>query len=369
MRKNLALAFGLVGLLAASPAFPCGAGFGPGIEIVPQQYIIVVYKEGVETYVFQPTFCGTASDFGLILPVPALLTQNPFLSDQQAFTTANALSEPKKVTVKDGGGCMPLAGGSAAGGTRASDSGASVVASGHVGFLDWVQLKADTEASFTDWLTANGYPYSTTSSSVFTYYVQKGWYFLAFRISQGVAPDGGTLCTALGPVRFSFPSSVPVVPSRMASAGTTVGSSYSQQFTWRILGITRGDTQLEFSDMASANVLDYSGAIKASDVPSLAGLAEAGDRLTRLTLSFSSGDPADVGLTLAPPGDYRATEYVHVPSDSSYSVTKTSTSGNSFLLPLLGLALGGLFCWRRWRQGSIPYFTRVARILKASKRN
>ncbi|HJX52357.1 MAG TPA: DUF2330 domain-containing protein [Polyangia bacterium] len=82
----------------------------------------------------------------------------------------------------------------------------------------WVQLKANTESSFTDCLTANGYPYASTASSVFLYYVQKGWYFLAFKISQGVAPDGGTLCTALGPVAFPFASPTPVVPSRMASA-------------------------------------------------------------------------------------------------------------------------------------------------------
>ncbi len=91
-----------------------------------------------------------------------------------------------------------------------------------MGFLDWVQLKADTEQSFTDWLTTNGYPCTTAASSAFSYYVQKGWYFVAFKISQGAVPDGGSgmVCNALGPVKLSFTSTVPVVPSRMASAGT-----------------------------------------------------------------------------------------------------------------------------------------------------
>ena len=225
------------------------------------------------------------------------------------------------------------------------------MASGRVGFLDWVQLKAETEASFTDWLTANGYPYSTTASSVFSYYVQQGWYFLAFKISQGVAPDGGTLCNALGPVSLSFSSSTPVVPSRMASAGATIASSYGNQFSWRIFGITHGDVQLGFSGTANGNqVLGYSGAIKASDVSSLAGLAEAGDRLTRLTLTFYYGSTdSDVGLTLASPVDYRAIEYVPSTSDSLCSMAKTTKSGNHFLLPLLGLVLAGLLFWRRWR--------------------
>ena len=349
MKMVLALVAGFAGLLAARSAFPCGAGFGTGIEVNPQQDIIVVYKGGVETYVFQPTFCGTASDFGLIMPVPTLLTQEPVLSDQQVFTKVIALSEPKKVEVSSSSGIGCGSSGASKGGS-VQDNGPSVVASGHVGFLDWVQLKANTESSFTDWLTANGYPYASTASSVFSYYVQKGWYFLAFKISQGVAPNGGTLCTALGPVAFSFASPTPVVPSRMASAGATIGSSTSHQFSWRIFGITQGDTQLGFSNTAYDKVLEYSGAIQASDVSSLAGLAEVGDRLTRLTLTFSSGSTEDVGLTLASPSDYRATKYVPVASDSFCSLTKTpSRSGNSFLLPLLGLALAGLFCWRRWR--------------------
>ena len=129
-----------------------------------------------------------------------------------------------------------------------------------------------------------------------------------------------------------------------------MGSSTSYQFAWRIFGITQGDTQLVFSDTAYDHVLGYSGAIQAGDVSSLAGLAEAGDRLTRLTLTFSSGSTEDVGLTLASPSDYRATEYVPSTSDSLCSVTKTtSKSRNHFLLTLFGLVLAGLVCRRRRR--------------------
>ena len=208
-----------------------------------------------------------------------------------------------------------------------------MVSSGRVGFLDWVQLKADTEASFTDWLTTNGYPYSTAASGAFSYYVQKGWYFVAFKISQGAVPDGGSgmVCNALGPVKLSFTSTVPVVPSRMASAGTATGT-YASGFSWRIFGITTGDQQLAFSDGANTNrVLGYSGGLTASDVSSLAALAQAGDRLTKLTLTFSYGltDP-DVGLTLANASDYREvryiTQYVSCPDASSEAGPKVDAS-------------------------------------------
>ena len=351
MKCLLALAVCAAVLLAGSAALPCGASFGTGITVDPHQDIFVVWKDNVETYVFQPIFCGTATDFGLILPVPATLSQNPSPTDQQAFTTAKALSEPTKrqVVQHHGFAC----GGGSSGGSESKNGGAdttTVVASGQVGFLDWVELKADTESSFTDWLTANGYPYSSTAASVFSYYVQKGWYFVAFRISQQAAPGGGTICRALGPVALSFPTPVPVVPSRMASAGSSSAAT-SQRFAWRIFGITHGDAQLGFSDGTNYDrALWYSGAINAGDVPSLSGLAEAGDRLTRLTFSFSSGtsDP-DIGLTLVAPADYRGTEDVTVYDDSACSVSRSGRLPHSFLLTLSGLALVGLLCWRRWR--------------------
>ena len=346
----LALAISGAVLLAAPAAFPCGASFGTGITVDPHQDIIVVWKDNVETYVFQPIFCGTATDFGLILPVPSSLSQSPSLTDQQAFTTAAGLSEPTKRQVVQKNGGFSCGGSAGAGMRNGTVDTTTVVASGQVGFLDWVQLKADTEASFTDWLTANGYPYSSAASSVFSYYVQKGWYFVAFKISQEAAPDGGTLCRALGPVALSFPTPVPVVPSRMASAGSSSAAT-SQRFAWRIFGITHGDAQLGFSDGTNYDrALWYSGAINAGDVPSLSGLAEAGDRLTRLTFSFSSGtsDP-DIGLTLVAPADYRGTEDVTVYDDSACSVSRSGRLPHSFLLTLSGLALVGLLCWRRWR--------------------
>jgi MYXO-CTERM domain-containing protein len=337
MKTQIALATATMALLAAPRVFPCGAPFGNGISVNPQQDIIVAYKNGVETYVFQPTFCGTASNFGLILPVPATLTAPPALSDQQVFYTVDSISRPKIVTVTSCYGRSAGSGGSTGSGPPkpSVDAGTTVVSSGHVGFLDWAQLKADTVASFTDWLTANGYPYSTSASSVFTYYVQKGWYFVAFKISRAVVDAGSaTVCSALGPVKLSFATPEPIVPSRMASAATAPTGSYANAFSWRIFGLTPGDQQLGFSSGANGNrVLGYSGAVTAGDLSSLAGLAQLGDRLTKLTLTFTYGstDP-DVGLTLITASDYRETQYSYayvqctdagaVPVDVAHPVLK-----------------------------------------------
>jgi hypothetical protein len=95
-----------------------------------------VYPEGAK-YVFQPTFCGTASNFGLILPIPATLTASAALSDRQAFSTVDHMSQPQVVTTTVCGGRNAGYGG--ASGTAPSsmvDAGTTtVVSSGHVGFL------------------------------------------------------------------------------------------------------------------------------------------------------------------------------------------------------------------------------------------
>ena len=45
---------------------------------------------------------------------------------------------------------------------------------------------------------------AAAASSVFSYYVQNGWYFVAFKISQGVTPDGGSARADGGSVASGF---------------------------------------------------------------------------------------------------------------------------------------------------------------------
>jgi hypothetical protein len=119
--------------------------------------------------------------------------------------------------------------------------------------------------------------------------------------------------------------------------------------SWRIFGVTQGDVQLAFSEAEYRRKLWYSGAIKDADLPAFGGLAQPGDRLTRLTLSFHKGElKADVGLTVNPAEDYRGTQDVIV-LDDSCSIRPGGRSSQSCLLSLFGLAWLGLFCWRRCR--------------------
>src|SRR5512140_2342213 len=84
--------------LLTGHALACGGGFGQGLTIRPSQTIVVAYRDGVETYIFGPHFCGAATEFGLILPVPATLTQDPGLGSAALSTELEAISAPAVVT-------------------------------------------------------------------------------------------------------------------------------------------------------------------------------------------------------------------------------------------------------------------------------
>ena len=142
-------------------------------------------------------------------------------------------------------------------------------------------------------------------------------------------------------------------PSRQPRWTAAASSTAAYGFSWRIFAITTGDQQLAFTDGANSNrVLGYSGALAGADVSSLPALAQAGDRLTKLTLTFSYGstDP-DVGLSLASAVDYRETQNVikYVPCSSACSLAKASSSGSRFALVLFGLAMVGVLIHRRRR--------------------
>lgn len=357
MNRLVAPLLASASLLVAGQAFPCGAPFGTGVKADPKQAVLLAHKGDQETYVFQPTFCGDVKDFGVILPVPSLLSAAPALADAAMFDAASAIAAPtvvKKTECRSRGGGLDAGMGSFG---DASD-GTTVVASGKVGFLDWVQLEAKDEASFTSWLEANGYPYEAKAKAAFDYYVAKKWYFVAFKVSNGATPPSGMNCKSLGPVALQFTTATPVLPSRIA----TVGGAASGGFSWRVFAITDGKDQMGFDtgfDWTQKKA--FSGIIPTPRIGQFGGLAIAGDRLTELTVTFDGARTADVGLKKEPAVDYRETvnETVYVDCADPAVDDAGSSSGTGFGCAThdgksaptfaVGVALVGLALSRRRR--------------------
>ncbi len=343
---NRAISLSALGvlLLASGEARPCGGAFGNTVTIDPIQKIVVSYKNGVETYILNPYFCGNSDSFGLILPVPATLTQNPTLGQTQLYTDIGTVSAP---IIQTHTACMSKGtGGSASaygGSSSVGGSGTTVINRGQVGIFDWVLLQATSATAFSDWLTANGFPYQPTAQTAFNYYVSAGWYFVAFKVSTGnsgsgtggagtggagtggaggksgstppnTSPigSGGTggktgtgttrICGNFGPVMLSFASATqPVVPARIAAVS-------SNQLNWTLY--TLAAQQMRLRDYPST--LRFSGALTTADMntySSLNPIAQEGDRLTELLLSLPSSSTTDLVLEPDPnQADYRRTE-------------------------------------------------------------
>ncbi len=233
-----------IAALAPRPAVACGAFYGDQVEVNPDQKIVVVHRGGVETYVFSPRFCGAATSFGVILPIPSTLTVNPTLANAALFDQLDRYTAPTIQKV-----CAPSGGAGCGAGAKSGDgasppgfgTGVDVVDGGRVGIFDWTLVQATSVGAFTDWLTVNGFPYDPNNTDAYQQYVTDGWYFVAFKVSSSaVLTPGMRLCGDLGPIQLSFAAAFPVVPARIAGVNAV---SYTRP-TWRIFAIAAAQHRL-----------------------------------------------------------------------------------------------------------------------------
>lgn len=349
MIRAFALAATIV-LSIPQDARACGAFFGHDVMVAPDQKIVVVYRGGTETYIFRPNFCGSAKDFGVILPIPATLTVNPSLADNALFDDLDKYTLPQQEQVcRSAGGCggSRLAGADD-NGTRFTvpDTGVDVVQKGRVGQFDYVLLQATTVKAFTDWLDTNGFAHG--DSDAYQYYVDKHWYFVAFKVTADTSdpPAGKKVCGDLGPIQISFAAAAPVVPSRIASVNTANGS-YPYP-TWRIFLLGAGQQKLAGGSnytetLYFANTINQTGLTK---LPTLAALAQDGERLTAINVGFPGGGSSeDIVFADAPSSDFRSTQKIFV---DCIGGCNTGSSRSTDIL-VIGAALGLLLALRRAR--------------------
>jgi hypothetical protein len=314
MLKSIATATFIITMMWSSAVFACGGGFGESLKITPSQTIIIRHHAGEETYIFNPDFCGAATDFGLILPIPNKLTVDPAILDKQIYGSLEELTAPQEV---DRNVCIESRDGGANGMSNRAmdggiDNGVNVINSGQVGIFDWSLLQADDAAAFTDWLDANQYPYDEKSVEQFDYYVDKSWYFIAFKVTaaQERPAQGRNICGSFGPIRFAFTTDNPVIPTRIAS----VGDGRSQYFTWRIHALTAKPMTVDLTGYSQT--LYYAGVITRAQLKTfskVATIAVEGDQLTTLDVSFAGSDiREDITLTESSgPTEYRKIKYIY----------------------------------------------------------
>lgn len=317
MTKHVLRACALAGILSiellrAASALACGGGYGVDIEVDDAQSVALSYRDGIETYVFQPAFCGGGASFGLILPIPSTLEDDPSVTDRDLFAALTELSAP---TIEVEEICRPEgsrgAGGASDGGASDADdfgSSVDVVGGGRVDIFDWVLLEAESASDLTSWLDENAFPYDAHSMATFTTYIDEDFAFVAFKVAEDALDGNG--CGTFGPIMLRFASDAPIVPLRIATAHEDATWTL---FRWRVFAL--GDAQLETvpGNFEGESELRFSGAIDEDALeqwPALAALAEPGDRLTELGVEFEGNSVVgDLELREAPTDDFRRTVY------------------------------------------------------------
>ena len=192
---------------ACPPTFP-----PPGYTIIPDNDVqaFVAYSESdrIETLVVQPTFSGTATEFGMVMPIPNRPEINEAPEDLFFFLQA--------YTNLFGGIASP---------SRGLSSEESIVASSvvvleqkDVGDFETTLLTAGSAKDLVDWLNSHDFQFTAEDEANFDYYVQKGgYYFVAMKVNMDEADvdEEGNINGKLRPVEFVFPSEHPILPFRI----------------------------------------------------------------------------------------------------------------------------------------------------------
>ena len=183
---------------------------------------LLVFQDGTEKLILEPSFTGNATQFGLVVPLPA----NPDINEapEKIFQELEDLTNPI-IERRDFEMFAPNA---------AVQSGSvTVIQQKDVGDYTVTVLTADTANALIQWLKDNGYNYNPSDEANFNYYVQKGgFYFVAMKVNMSAAriDAQGFLSGRLRPIEFAFNTPDPMLPIR-----SMAGDMPTMNFTLYIL--------------------------------------------------------------------------------------------------------------------------------------
>lgn len=190
---------------ACPPTFP-----PPDHHVVPDDDVqaFVTYSESdrIQTLVVQPTFSGTATEFGMVMPIPNIPEINEAPEDMfeelWEYTGYSGYA-----IAMDGSGSNAVA-----------DSSVVVLEQKAVGDFETVLLTAENARDLIDWLNSHDFQFVKEDEANFDYYVQKGgYYFVAMKVNMDKVDigDDGTIDGKLRPIEFVFKSEQPMLPFRI----------------------------------------------------------------------------------------------------------------------------------------------------------
>ena len=202
----------------AVPAYAaCPPMFAPsGLTVVPddnaQVFVSYSEQERLETLVIQPEFSGTATEFGMVLPLPGRPEINEAPDDLFTFLAT--------YTGRHASGAVLGLATESVTQSGLPEQSVVVVERKDVGDFETTLLVASDAQDLADWLNDRGFQFAETDVENFDYYVQKGgYYFAAMKVNMDEAEVGenGEIDGRLRPIEFVFPSEQPMLPLRIMS--------------------------------------------------------------------------------------------------------------------------------------------------------
>jgi len=211
----LVLAAGLV-IAPVVPASACACGGvapSPGSEVaVGEEHAIVSWQDGDEHSGVEQIdlLLGVLSadvETGLIFPTPSPATVT--LGDRADFEAIDRVTTPELVEEYDWWQFRAAGDGGSAGAPP------DVLAVVQLGPIEAVTLAASDTVGLNTWLAGNGFALSPAVSALLDGYVERGWFFVALKLTGDAPLDGG-----LDPLRFTFASEELVYPLELSKAAT-----------------------------------------------------------------------------------------------------------------------------------------------------
>lgn len=259
----------LLGMQAVAPAAACACGVPapqPGQDvIVDKEHAIVSWDGDQERIELLLDMLTDADDVGLILPTPS--PAEVTAGDRQTFVDIEQAIQPKQVVVDDW--WAGDQGDGAAGGAAPP----VVLDQVQLGPVEATTLEASDADGLTAWLDENGYAIRDEIAAGLEDYVERGWYFVALKLTSDIPLEGG-----LDPIRFTFDSDELVYPMALSKLATTTQKArlyVFQDHRARVTGLDEPGATLA----GSATV--WAG-------PAPDGLDDLGGYLTVVDLFFDS---------------------------------------------------------------------------------
>jgi len=189
----------------------CPVGFAPPGRIYhpdDNTHSLIVFENGLEKLILEPSFSGNATDYGLVLPLPSKpkITEAP----EKLFQELEDLTAPFRSRVE-------------AHTLSVSRGGVRVIEHKDVGDFKTTTLTADSSTALIQWLDENNYRYNPTDKDNFEYYAQQGeYFFVAMKVNMEKArvDSRGFLKGKLKPIEFSFSTDRPMLPLRSMAGDT-----------------------------------------------------------------------------------------------------------------------------------------------------